>query len=422
MSQAGPGVPQLVSQPSLAALEASGARVYRVAELVRELRRRVESDFPMLLVEGEVSNVSRQPSGHAYFTLKDEESQLRCVLFRGDALRLGFLPVDGDCLVLFGKCTVYPRSGALQMLVSFAFRRGVGKTAEGLEALRRRLSAEGLFAPERKRCIPFFPRRVGIVTSRRGAALFDIVSVIRRRAPCTEVFLLPVRVQGDGAAREISEAIDFINDWFPIEVLIVGRGGGSLEDLWAFNDEEVARAVFRSRVPVISAVGHEVNLTICDEVADVRAPTPSVAAELTVPDVVALQETVQSLTARLIDCEARQRARLAARLEGFLSRYGLRAVRGRIAEGAQELDELLLRLSRGMHRKVERADSGLRERLGRLQALSPLATLQRGYVLVERIPGRELIRAADELARDDLLRLRFARGEAEAKVLRVRDG
>jgi exodeoxyribonuclease VII large subunit len=408
-----------VSQPSLEALEAGGARVYAVTELLRELRQRLESEFPYLLVEGEVSNFSRHASGHAYFTLKDEDGQLRCVLFRSDALRLSFTPADGECLVLFGRCTVYARTGALQMVVSHAFRRGAGRAAEGLEALRSKLAAEGLFNVDRKRPIPFFPTHIGVVTSRYGAALMDILSVLRRRAPCAEVYLLPVRVQGEGAAREIGEAIDFINDWFPIEVLIVGRGGGSLEDLGAFDDEGVARAVFRSRVPVISAVGHEVNVTICDQVADVRAPTPSVAAQLAVPDCAALRRTLDAAARRLVEAEARSRRRLTERLEGFLGRYGLRAVRHRLAEDAQYVDELTGQLVRGVRRGFDDAAAELRENLGRLEALSPLATLGRGYALVERLPDGRLVRGGNELAPGDQLRVRFARGEAVVRVIRA---
>lgn len=411
-----------MSQVDFEALEAGGARIYSVSELARELRQRLEAGFPAILVEGEVSNFSRHPSGHAYFTLKDDESQLRCVLFRSDAARLAFRPLDGECLVLFGRCTLYGKTGALQLVVAHAFRRGAGKAAEALETLRARLLAEGLFSLERKRPIPFFPNSVGIVTSRMGAALSDILSVIHRRAPCTQVFLLPVRVQGDGAAVQIRDAIEFINEWFPIEVLIVGRGGGSLEDLWAFNDEAVARAVFRSRVPVISAVGHEVNITICDEVADVRAPTPSVAAELAVPDVAALHRDLEATCSRLASAELRRRARLEERLEGFLTRYGLRAVRSRIAESVQTRDELTGRLLANVRRAFDGAGAELRERLGRLEALSPLATLGRGYAIVERLPEARLVRSAGELSPGDALRLRFARGTATARVISAEPG
>jgi exodeoxyribonuclease VII large subunit len=303
------------------------------------------------------------------------------------------------------------------MVVTRAFRRGAGKAAEALEALKRRLADEGLFAHERKRKPPFWPRTLGVVTSRSGAVIHDILAVLRRRSPATEVYLFPVRVQGDGAGREIAAAIDAITERFPIEVLIVGRGGGSSEDLSAFNDERVARAVFRSRVPVISAVGHEVDFTLCDLVADVRAPTPSVAAELAVPDTRALLRTLEATTARLCECEARGRARLAQRLNGFLTRYGLRALRNRIADGTQMTDELAERLAAATRRLVEDARADLQEKLGRMEALSPLATLGRGYALVERLPERSLVRSAAQLAAGDEVRLRFASGEARARVI-----
>ncbi|MFN2433018.1 MAG: exodeoxyribonuclease VII large subunit [Gemmatimonadota bacterium] len=401
----------------LEALEAAGARVYGVGELVRELRQRVEAGFASVLVEGEVSNLTRHASGHSYFSVKDDGGHLRCVLFRLEAQRLGFALADGECVVLFGRCTVYDRKGELQLVVAQAFRRGAGRAAEALEALRRLLHAEGLFDAATKRPLPFFTRNLGVVTSPSGAALHDILSVVRRRAPCTQVFVLPVRVQGDGAAAEIADAIDFINARLPIQALIVGRGGGSLEDLRAFDDERVARAVFRSRVPVISAVGHEINVTICDRVADVRAPTPSVAAELAVPDCGAMARAIDETGRRLLAAELRGRARAGQRLEGFLTRYGLRAVRSRIGNASRAGDELGERLRRGIDRRLERATAELRSNAGRLDTLSPLATLGRGYAIVERLPGRALVRSPSELGVGDELRLLFARGGARARVL-----
>ncbi|HEY7529405.1 MAG TPA: exodeoxyribonuclease VII large subunit [Gemmatimonadota bacterium] len=401
------------------ALEASGARIWRVSDLLRDLRAAVERSFPSVLVEGEVTNLTRHASGHVYFSLKDDAGQLRCVLFRLEASRLGFAPADGERLVAFGDVTVYDRKGELQLIVRRASRRGAGRAAWELEAMRRRLAAEGLFAHERKRPIPFFPLNIGIVTSRSGAALQDILSVLRRRAPCVGVFILPVRVQGDGAAAVIAEAIDAINDWFPIEVLIVGRGGGSAEDLSAFDCEDVARAVARSRAPVISAVGHEVDVTTCDLVADVRAPTPSVAAELAAPDCGALSRGLEEAVRRLVSAEARARRRRLDRLDGFLDRWGLRAVRGRVRSGAQTLDELSDRLARGASRRADLARAALREHAARLEALSPLATLSRGYAIVERLPERALVRAAEQVGPGDDLRLRFARGEATARVTAV---
>ncbi|MBA2565286.1 MAG: exodeoxyribonuclease VII large subunit, partial [Gemmatimonadetes bacterium] len=380
------------------------------------MRVRLEQAFPPLLVEGEVSNLSRHSSGHVYFTLKDDECQLRCALFRTDALRLGFVPQDGECLVLFGRPSLYGKRSEVQMVVSRAFRRGAGKAAEALEALRRRLGEEGLFAQARKRAIPFFPHSIGIVTSPTGAVIHDMLSVVRRRAPGTHVYLLPTRVGGDGAEEEIRDAIDFMNAWFPIDVLIVGRGGGSLEDLAAFNDEGVARAVFRSRVPVISAVGHEVNVTICDQVADVRAPTPSVAAELAVPDCAALRRSLSSAAGRLVTAQERARNRLVRRLDDFLGRYGLRALRARIEDDSRRADELSERMLRGLQRGIDDARAGLREQAGRLDALSPLATLERGYAIVEKMPERRVVRGAGELRVGDELRLRFLRGEARARV------
>ncbi len=249
--------------------------VLSVSELTSAIRQVLEASLEPLWVEGEISNFHHHSSGHMYFTLKDSGAQLRCAMFRGPNQRLRFVPADGLLVQAFGRVTVYERQGQYQMLVERMAPAGIGALQRAFEELKRRLEAEGLFAPERKRALPRFPERIGLVTSQRGAAIQDLITVLRRRWPGLTLVVRPVPVQGDGAAEEIARALDEMNAYGALDVLIVGRGGGSAEDLWAFNEEAVARAIHRSLIPVISAVGHEIDITIADYVADARAPTPT---------------------------------------------------------------------------------------------------------------------------------------------------
>src|SRR5213596_2614954 len=269
------------------------SKVFTVAELTRAIRGALETKFSAVWVQGEISNYKPHPSGHQYFTLKDQRAQISCVIWR-DTIAPPRQPlVDGTQVQVYGTVTVFEARGQYQLSVQILQLRGVGLLQAKFETLKRKLQAEGLFAPERKRPLPKFPRRIGIVTSPRGAAIRDMLNVLRRRAPWLQILINPVRVQGTGAAQEIAVAIRELgqsNEAFaPVDLVVVTRGGGSIEDLWDFNEEIVARAVFHSALPVISAVGHEIDFTICDFVADLRAPTPSAAAELIVPDVVDLR-------------------------------------------------------------------------------------------------------------------------------------
>jgi len=259
-------------------------KIYTVSELTREIKQVLETGFPCLWVEGEISNFKRHSSGHLYFTLKDENSQIRCAMWRYRANDLIFRPEDGMKVLVQGNLQVYEPGGYYQIIVQQVQPAGVGELQLAFEQLKKKLYAEGLFDEAHKKPIPIFPERIGVITSPTGAAIRDIISVITRRFPIAQIILAPVRVQGPGAKEEIVQAIQDFNEFGEVDVLIVGRGGGSLEDLWAFNEEVVARAIFTSKIPIISAVGHEIDFSISDFVADRRAPTPSAAAEMAVPD------------------------------------------------------------------------------------------------------------------------------------------
>ena len=384
-------------------------RVWSVSQVNRAVRSLLESAVDALWVVGEVGNWTRSRQGHCYFTLKDDRAQLRCVLWRSDAELLPTDPEEGMKVRVFGSLTLYEARGEYQMAV----RRVEAEGAEGLwrlafEKLRRKLDEEGLLDPARKRPLPRFPGAVGVVTSPTGAALHDILTVLRRRAPWVRVLLRSARVQGEEAAREVARAIQILGSSGRVDVVIVGRGGGSIEDLWAFNEEVVARAIAACPVPVVSAVGHEVDVTISDLVADLRAPTPSAAAEAVVPDGTVVLAQLRGLPERLArglrGTVTRRHAALADHLRALS-----RAMERRLAPGRQTVDLAGGRLERGVGRLLERRRERLGALAGRLQALSPLAILERGYSVARAPDGALLRRVAD-----------FPPGQGF--VLRVADG
>jgi exodeoxyribonuclease VII large subunit len=391
-------------------------RVYRVSEINAAASRLLEETYGFVLVDGEISDFKRHgQSGHCYFSLKDEGAELRCVLFRTAAARLKFAPADGVRVVASGRLTIYAARGQYQLVVEEMVVSGEGELQRRFEALRARLQAEGLFAEERKRRLPRFPRVVGVVTSPSGAAVRDIVRVLRARWPGAAILLSAVRVQGEGAADDIARGIARQGGWGRADVLIVGRGGGSLEDLWAFNEEAVVRAIVASPIPVISAVGHESDVTLSDFAADVRASTPSRAAELAVPDRREVQARLAVLARRLHLATReglRARGELLRRVGGS---HGLHRPRMVVENAAQRIDEIARRLElAGRH--------GLRDRrgllaalAGRLRALDPSSVLGRGYALCATEDGG-LVRDGGRLRRGDRLRLRFERGGAAATV------
>jgi len=434
-------------------------RVLTVAELARRIQHALEGGLDGVWVVGEISNFRAAPSGHYYFTLKDEEAQLAAVLFRSAAARIRFRPSDGLEVVAGGRVRLYEARGTLQLYVESLEPRGLGALRLQLQQLRDKLAAEGLLAAERKRPLPYLPRCVGVVTALGGAAIHDILIMLRARFPNLRVIVRPVRVQGLGAEREIAAGIHEICAVPEVEVLIVGRGGGSVEDLWAFNDESVARAIAGCRVPVVSAVGHEIDVTIADLVADARAPTPTAAAELVVPlkrELVAKLEEhrraleralerhlekgyriVRSLRARLRDprgairsagartIEIRLRLLRAARralagsresVIGFEQRLLFSSPARRVAGDRARIEEAVPRLSASMRHRAAIA----RERLARLAAslssLSPLGVLERGYAVVWKTAGATPLRAASEVQPGEELRIRLARGGLRARV------
>lgn len=388
--------------------------ILSVSRLTALLREVVEENFFQVLVEGEISNFSTPASGHWYFCLKDENAQMRTVMFRTAARLLRFRPENGMQVIASGRLSIYPQRGEVQLIVESLEPRGVGSLQVAFEQRKALLAAEGLFAAERKRPLPPYPRLVGVVTSATGAAIQDILQVLRRRHAGVRLLLRPVRVQGEGAAEEIAEAIGDLNRHGEADVLIVGRGGGSLEDLWAFNEEAVARAIHASLIPVISAVGHEVDVTIADFVADLRAPTPSAAAELVVRSRLELEGHLDHLLQRL-GRQMKGRLSLLNERVGGLQRR-LRSPRQEIASLRRRQEELEQRLCLAMTGRRREAAGKLGALAGRLDALSPLRTLERGYAIAFAERSGRAVRQAAELTPGDRLRLRFGQGQARVTV------
>jgi exodeoxyribonuclease VII large subunit len=397
-----------------------GPRVLRVSELVAALRDAVESAVGRVWVVGEVSNLRRAASGHCYFTLKDDLAQLRAVLFRGDASRLRFELEDGLEALAFGEVSLYVQRGELQMVVREVEPRGVGALRLAFEQLRARLEVEGLFDPARKRALPAFPRAVGVVTSLHGAALHDVLEVSGARWPSLPLLVAAARVQGEGADVEIVEALQMLASRAEVDVILLVRGGGSIEDLWSFNSEVLARAMARCPVPIVAGVGHETDVTIADLAADARAPTPSAAAALVVPDRRALDERLlrdQRRLAAAIDAQiARARARVASRsdaLRHLSPAARLAAWRARLARSADRLHALL-------ETQLADARARLAIAVGQLDSLSPLGVLARGYAIARRADDGRIVRRASDVVRGDALAVRVAEGSLEVRVTDVR--
>ena len=396
-------------------------RPYTVSELTARIKEVLEETIPMCWVIGEVSAFTHHDSGHRYFTIKDEASQLSGVMFKWQARHLSFAPEPGMKIMVYGHVSVYERGGRYQLYAARIQPAGVGELSLAFEQPKNRLEAEGLFDQERKRPLPPYPQTIGVVTSSSGAAIRDIVQVIQRRAPGIQIVLRPARVQGEGAAQEIARAIHDLNRYPGIDILIVGRGGGSPEDLWPFNEEIVARAIYRSAVPVISAVGHEIDYTIADYVADHRAPTPSAAAEIVVQEHDALLRRVVELRRRLRNGMEMLLAYYEQRLEDKNPRRLLQRLQSRIEQAGQYADERREKLDEAMGRYLERRGDLLGRALTRLEDLSPLTSLARGFSLCERLEDGRLIRRGGELKLGERIRLRFQRGSAICRVEEISD-
>jgi exodeoxyribonuclease VII large subunit len=418
------------------------AKVFTVSELTRSIRGTLETKFGAVWVQGEISNYRPHPSGHQYFTLKDQRAQIACVIWRDTMLPPRQPLTDGAQVQVYGTVTVFEARGQYQLNVQILQPRGVGLLQAKFEALKRKLEAEGLFAAERKRPLPKFPRRIGIVTSPSGAAVRDMLNVLRRRAPWLQILINPVRVQGTGAAQEIAVAIRELampNEAFaPVDLIAVTRGGGSFEDLWEFNEEIVARAIFHSPVPIVSAVGHEIDFTICDFVADLRAPTPSAAAELIVPDIVDLQRRIdacaRSLGRQLLDRlrDAQQRLDhahetlqrcLAHKMDAY--KRGLLHI-ARALQARSPARELVARRNRfaELYRRLiacpgpllENATHRFQRMEGLLRVLGPDATLHRGYSITMNDRG-QIIRTTATITSKMKIRTRVSDGEFGSEVL-----
>jgi len=386
-----------------------------VAQLVRQIKDVVEQDDILrdVWVRGEVSNFTQSAAGHLYFTLKDRDAAIRCVMWRSDAARVFRLPNSGDAIEVHGKVSLYEARGDVQLYVDEIKLTGAGALWQEFERLRARLDAEGLFATEHKRTLPQFPRTIGVVTSREGAVFHDICNVLRRRYPLVEVLLAPTLVQGDAAPPMIVGAIQTIQQ-FDIDLLIVARGGGSIEDLWAFNDERVARAIYASRVPVISAVGHETDFTIADFVADVRAPTPSAAAELAAPDARELRAALRLAGQRLAQLT---RDRVSdARVNLSQQAYALQrnSPQARLANDRQRVDDLSRRITTRVHQLVALRRETLNGATRQLAALNPAATLARGYAIVREKKSGVVVKRKAQVAGRKEIRVRVSDGEFEA--------
>jgi len=416
--------------------------VLTISELTRRLQEVLEDRFPAVWVEGEISNFRLYGSGHAYFTLKDADAQIRAVLFRNRARRIKFEPADGLHVIAFGSIEVYAQRGEYQMVIELLEPKGLGALQLAFEQLKTRLQAEGLFDQARKRELPRFPRKIGIVTSPSGAAIRDMLRVIGRRFGELHIVVAPCRVQGEGAAEEITQGLRDLNALGGVDVIIVGRGGGSLEDLWAFNEESVARAIAGSKVPVISAVGHEVDFTIADFVADLRAPTPSAAAELVVREKQAVVDSLGQLRARLERFAARPLRDLERRVDELTARLrremrnelgranhrvalATRALRAsdpvaRVARDRHRLDNLRSRMLTALTRRRDRARHALVATVGRLDSLSPLAVLGRGYSLT-RTPAGEVVHSPAQVTIGETIRVLLHRGSLDARVTATRE-
>jgi exodeoxyribonuclease VII large subunit len=394
-------------------------KIYSVSQLTKELKELLEDSFGRIWVEGEISNYLKHSSGHRYFTLKDQNAQIKCVMWRWQGNNLLFDPKDGIKVKAFGQITIYEKSGQYQLVVSSLMPVGIGELELAFQQLKKRLADEGLFESDHKVPLPNFPEAIGVVTSPTGAAIRDILNITRRRAPHVRIILWPVMVQGDGAAPQIAHAIRGFNKLNLVDLLIIGRGGGSLEDLWAFNEEEVARAIYDSKLPVISAVGHEIDFSIADFVADLRAPTPSAAAEIAVPNAPELLSEIEDLQQSLLDEIVETVNDGKKRLLELGSRYGLKRPMEIIAQRAQRRDELFRLVNLHFVHRMESLTSRSRSIFEKLEMVSPRGILQRGYAYVSDV-NRQPVKSFKQVAIDDKLEIILFEGGLESRVTRIK--
>ena len=389
--------------------------IYKVSELTRNIREILEGKFSDIWIEGEVSNFVKHQSGHMYFSIRDKESVLSCVLFRGVNMSLKFEIKDGMQILCFGKISVYDKRGQYQLNVKKVEPKGAGALQIAFEQLKEKLRKENLFDVSHKKSIPYLPQRIGVITSPTGAAIRDILNVTKRRFSNIEIIINPVRVQGEEAKYEIENALDIFNTLKNVDVIILGRGGGSLEDLWPFNEEIVARAIHRSNIPVISAVGHEVDWTISDFVSDFRAPTPSAAAELVVPKKEDLISTINGFIERLKNALISKVCLVEEKLNSLKEMYVLREPLNLIVQYEQEVDSLLQDLALKIKFALKIKNENFNSTVGKLNVLSPLNILNRGYSITSIASGR-ILKETKNIKVDDLITTRLCKGEIKSKV------
>ena len=392
--------------------------VLSIAQLNEYIRGRMDADplLAQVAVRGEISNYKLYPSGHHYFTLKDESSALKCVMFKGNAMRLRFRPENGMKVIAMGKVSVFPRDGAYQLYCTAMAMDGIGDLYAAFEQLKRKLEAQGLFDPGHKQELPKYPGTIGIITSPAGAAVHDMLRILRKRYPLSNVRLLPVRVQGAEAPGEIAAAIRYANYWKLADLLIVGRGGGSIEDLWAFNDERVAHAIYESRIPVISAVGHEPDVTISDFVADLRAATPSNAAELAVPDQDALRQNLDAMTGVMVSALRRQLGSAQKHLDVLSGSAAMKSPDGYLKQRENGLEILKNRLVAAQNQNITKKNQQYIAAVSKLDAMSPLKVLSRGYTMAQNQRG-EVLRSVNQVEVGEQISIRVNDGRISATVM-----
>ena len=393
-------------------------QVYSITQINEYIQGLMNADprLTQVAVRGEISNYKCYPSGHHYFTLKDEASALKCVMFKGSAMGLRFRPENGMKVIALGRISVYPRDGQYQLYCSAMAVDGVGDLYAAFEQLKKKLAEKGLFDEEKKKKLPKYPGRIGVVTSSAGAAVHDILRILRKRYPLAQVKLLPVRVQGVEAPEEIAAAIRYANAYKLADLLIVGRGGGSLEDLWAFNDERVAYAIYESEIPIISAVGHEPDVTIADFVADLRAATPSNGAELAVPDQEALAQNLDALSAAMAGALNRQLKVASAKLASLSASPALRSPTGYLERKEKDLLLGKNRMTAAQERILSACNARFVASVSKLDAMSPLKVLSRGYAMAQTESG-EVLRSVKQVAPGDQITVSVSDGMLTASVL-----
>jgi len=396
-----------------------GQKLYTVSEITREIRASLEHDFSGISLVGEISNMRKPGSGHIYLTLKDKKAQLQAVVFRNVANKIKFELKDGMEVVSFGSITVYEPRGQYQLIINKIEPKGIGALQLAFQQLKEKLEKEGLFSPSHKKNIPFIPQKIGIVTSPTGAAVKDILNIIDRRFPNIEILLCPVKVQGEGSAQEIANAIKELNQFSDIDVIIVGRGGGSLEDLWAFNEEVVARSIYDSRIPVISAVGHEIDVTIADLVADRRALTPSEAGELVVPRKDLLLDGLEKFKTRLFQSLGNKLQLSKDKLKALANSYAMRQPFDKLHRLQQRLDEIAQRLNLNITHALSTEREKLLSIAGKLESLSPLGVLKRGYTLTTKLESKKLLCDVKDLNEGDKIKTDFSKGSAVSTILYI---